>query len=129
MQTTPPITTSNIIDIITALGVIITFIVAIRKTPHEVLGMDASTAQIFQEIAEKAAQDELKKNMEIKQLKLKIGYLEKRVELLKEQLVKEQSKPFELELKIGVLEKRIEVLKEQLIKAGIPPVEFKENGV
>lgn len=117
----PLLTTQNIVNIITAIGVIVTFILAVRKSPHDIMGMDANTAQIYQKIAEEAAENELKKSIEIKNLKLKVDFLERQVKILRSKLFDEQARPFELEIKIGILEKKVDILKEQLIAAGIEP--------
>lgn len=124
-----PLSTGNIVDIITAIGVIITFFVAMRKTPHEVLGMDATTAQIYQNMVKEAAEQEIRDSITIKELKLRIDYLERQVNFLRKKLSEEKTIPISLKHKIEELEKQVEILKKVIVELGGIVPEFEENGI
>lgn len=124
-----PLTTGNIVDIITAIGVVITFFVAMRKTPHEVLGMDATTAQIYQNMVKEAAEQEIRDSITIKELKLRIDYLERQVNFLRKKLSEEKTIPISLKHKIEELEKQVEILKKVIVELGGIVPEFEENGI
>lgn len=125
----PQMDFSVIFNIVTALGIIVTFIIAVRKSPHETGNLDATTAQIYQKMARDAAEQQIKDSEEIRGLKLKVDWLERQVRLLKARLAREKTVPVSLQKRVNFLDKKVNALEKQLIEAGIVPVKFEEDSL